>query len=111
MKVVSTETRSDPGRTFAAELTDMSASGCAIRADQALAIGHPVAISLRIVGTDLTLSGKVVRVWRSDEGEHAGMQLDPVPASTTNLINRYLVEQLRASSTPGSGCARRTPTA
>jgi PilZ domain len=111
VKVVSAETRSDPGRTFAAELTDMSASGCAIRAGQALAIGHPIAISLRIVGTDLTLSGKVVRVWRSDEGEHAGMQLDPVPASTTSLINRYLVEQLRATSTPGSGCARRTPTA
>ncbi len=107
--LISAGTRADPERTFTAELTDMSASGCAIRGDHQLRIGHPVAISLRIVGTDLTLSGKVVRVWRSDEGEHAGMQFDPVPARTTSLINRYLVEQLRESSTPGSGCVRRAP--
>ncbi len=107
VKVMSAGTRADPGRTFAAELTDMSASGCAVRSDVELPIGHPVAVSLRIVGTDLTLSGKVVRVWRSDEGEHAGIQFDPVPANTTALINRYLVEQLRETSTPGSGCARR----
>jgi hypothetical protein len=108
VKVLSAGTRSAPERTFTAELTDMSASGCAIRGDHELRIGHPVAISLRIVGTDLTLSGKVVRVWRSDEGEHAGMQFDPVPAPTTKLINRYLVEQLRETSTPGSPCGRRT---
>ena len=108
VRVLSAATRSVPERTFTAELTDMSASGCAVRGDHELRIGHPVAISLRVVGTNLTLSGKVVRVWRSDEGEHAGMQFDPLPAATTNLINRYLVEQLRETSTPGSTCGRRT---
>ncbi len=96
-------------RECPAELTDMSASGCALRSGTELTVGHAVAIALRIVGTDLTLSGKVVRAWRSDDAlsEHAGIQFDPVPPSTTSLINRYLVEQLRATSTPGTGCARR----
>jgi hypothetical protein len=91
-----------------AQLTDMSASGCALRAANELPVGQLVSIDLRIVGTDLTLTGKIVRAWRSDEawGEHAGIQFDPVPAATTNLINRYLMEQLRETSNPRTNCAR-----
>ena len=91
-----------------AQLTDMSASGCALRAANELPVGQLVSIDLRIVGTDLTLTGRIVRAWRSDEtwGEHAGIQFDPVPAETTNLINRYLMEQLRETSSPRTNCAR-----
>ena len=48
------------------------------------------------------------RAGRSDEaeGEHAGIQFDPLPATTTNLINRYLMEQLRETSNPRTNCAR-----
>jgi PilZ domain len=98
-------------RDLDAELTDMSASGCALRAASHLPVGDLVSVSLRIVGTDLTVTGKVVRAWRSDEtwGEHAGIQFDPLPAATTNLINRYLVEQLRETSNPRQNCGRRSP--
>lgn len=99
-----------PGaRWCPAELTDMSASGCAVRTATALPVGNAVSVAVRIVGNDMTLSGKIVRAWRSDEalGEHAGIQFDPLPAGTTAIINRYLVEQLRATSNPGAGCARR----
>src|SRR6478672_5429483 len=91
-----------------AQLTDMSASGCALRAANELPVGQLVSIDLRIVGTDLTLTGKIVRAWRSDEtwGEHAGIQFDPLPAVTTGLINRYLMEQLRETSNPRTNCAR-----
>ena len=53
----------------------------------------------------MTLAGKVVRTWRTDEarGEHAGIQFDPVPAPTTGLINRYLVAQLRETLEPPGG--------
>lgn len=92
-----------------AELTDMSASGCALRAAEALPVGQVVSVALRIVGTDLTLTGKIVRAWRSDEawGEHAGIQFDALSLTTTNLINRYLMEQLRESSNPRANCGRR----
>ncbi len=97
--------------TCAAQLTDMSASGCAIRAAIQLPVGRLISISVRIVGTDLTLTGKIVRAWRSDVewGEHTGIQFDALPASTTSLINRYLVEQLRETSNPRANCARRPP--
>jgi hypothetical protein len=97
------------GRRAAAELTDMSASGCAVRAETELPVGKAVSVSMRIVGTDMTLSGKIVRAWRSDEalGEHAGIQFDPLPAATTALINRYLVEQLRETSNPDAAAVRR----
>jgi hypothetical protein len=96
-------------RRAAAELTDMSASGCAVRAETELPVGKAVSVAMRIVGTDMTLSGKIVRAWRSDEalGEHAGIQFDPLPAATTALINRYLVEQLRETSNPDAAAVRR----
>lgn len=96
-------------RRLAAELTDMSASGCAVRAETELPVGKAVSVSVRIVGTEMTLSGKIVRTWRSDDtlGRHAGIQFDPLPAAATALINRYLVEQLRRTSNPDAGASRR----
>lgn len=37
----------------------------------------------RILGTDLTFSGKIVRAWRSDDtlGEHVGIQFEPLPSA------------------------------
>ncbi len=98
-------------RTCAAVLTDMSASGCAVRATTELPVGCIVSVAVRIVGTDLDLTGKVVRAWRGEDpvGEHAGIQFDPVPASVTAMINRYLIEQLRETSNPRSNCGRRDP--
>jgi hypothetical protein len=97
--------------TCAAELTDMSTSGCALRTASELPVGHSIAISLRIVGTDLTVAGKIVRAWRSDESvsEHAGIQFDTLPPSTTRLIKCYLVEQLRETSGPRTVGPRRQP--
>jgi PilZ domain len=96
-------------RHGSADLADMSASGCALRTGSPLSVGHSVTISLCVFGTDLALTGKVVRTWRTDEsrGEHAGIQFDPLAPATTSLINRYLVAQLRESSHPRPGCARR----
>jgi PilZ domain len=111
VQVAHTAPGADAPRRGEAELTDMSASGCALRSATELPVGYLVAISLRIVGTDLTLTGKVVRAWRAaeDQGEHAGIQFDPVPPSTTSLINRYLMEQLRETSNPRANCGRRLP--
>lgn len=97
--------------TCAAQLTDMSASGCAVRTVSELPVGHSIAVSLRIVGTDLTLPGKIVRAWRTDESpcEHAGIQFDPLPPRTTSLVKRYLVEQLRETSGPRPVGPRRQP--
>ncbi len=74
-------------------------------------MGCIVSVALRIVGTDLNLTGKVVRAWRADDpvGEHAGIQFDPVAASVTAMINRYLIEQLRETSNPRTNCGRRDP--
>jgi hypothetical protein len=96
-------------QTSVADLTDMSVSGCAIQAATAPPVGHAVALMVRIMGTDLKLTGKIVRAWRSDDalGRHAGIQFDPLPPSTTGLINRYLVEQLREASSPRPDCPRR----
>jgi len=93
------------------DLTDMSASGCALRAPVELPVGNAIAISMRIVGAELTLTGKIVRAWRTDEhpGAYAGVQFDPVPPRTTSMINRFLVEQLRETSSPLANCGRRSP--
>ena len=96
-------------RAARAELTDMSASGCALRTAAALCVGESVEITLSMFGNRLTLGGKIVRTWRTDEtrGEHAGVQFDRATPETAGLVNRYLVAQLRETSHPRPGCARR----
>jgi len=98
-----------PHRTLRAELTDMSASGCALRTAAALLVGESVEIALSMFGTRVTVTGRIVRTWRTDEtrAEHAGVQFDPVPPATARLVNRYLVAQLRETSHPRPDCARR----
>jgi hypothetical protein len=106
-----THTDTTGTRACGAELTDMSASGCAVQSTTALPVGRAAAVAVRILGTDLHLTGKIVRAWRSDDAlsEHAGIQFDPLAPSITGLINRYLVEQLRETSNPRPDCPRRPP--
>jgi hypothetical protein len=101
----------DGSHTCAARLTDMSASGCALRSERELPVGHSIAVSLRIPGTDLTLPGRIVRAWRTDESpcEHAGIQFDALAPRTTKLIMHYLIEQLREASDPRAVDLRRQP--
>jgi len=98
-------------QTCRGELTEMSATRCGLRCDALLPVGQPATVALRIAGTDMTLPGRIVRAWRTDEtlGAHAGIQFDPIPAATTAIINRYLVEQLRRSSDPRANSGRRPP--
>jgi hypothetical protein len=97
--------------TTRAEITEMSATRCGLRCDPLLPVGQPATVALRIAGAEMTLPGKIVRAWRTDDttGAHAGIQFDPIPAATTSIINRYLVEQLRLSSNPRANAGRRPP--
>jgi hypothetical protein len=89
-------------RRSEAQVTDMSASGCAISLADELPMGALVALDVRIGGTEVCLMGRIVRTWRNEEsrGEHAGIQFEPLDARTTSLLNRFLIEQLRATSSP-----------
>jgi hypothetical protein len=82
---------------LAADLIDLSSSGCALRSDLALRVGAPVRIGVTLGGADLELAGVVVRTWVEDgsSSPHAGVQFDTMPAPTVRVLNRFLVEQLR----------------
>ena len=80
---------------FATHVVDLSASGCAIRATTALVVGAPVALAFELAGVPLTFAGIVVRTWTTGSGPHAGVQFDPMPVATTQILNRFLVDQLR----------------
>ena len=80
---------------FATEVVDLSASGCAVRATTALPVGTPIAIDLELAGTPVRFAGMVVRTWTSGVEPNAGVQFDPMPIATTQLLNRFLVDQLR----------------
>jgi len=99
----------EAARTCRAELTDMSASGCALRTAAALFVGEGVQITLSLFGTRVLFTGRIVRTWRTDEarGDHAGIQFDTPPPETASLVNRYLIAQLRETSHPRPDCARR----
>jgi hypothetical protein len=111
VEVTYTAPGADGNRTAAARLTDLSASGCALRTVGELPVGHSVAVSLRIAGTDLTLPGRIVRAWRTEESpcEHAGIQFEALPPRTTRLVRHYLVEQLRRTSDPRALDLHRPP--
>lgn len=81
--------------TFATQLVDLSASGCAVRADEPLSVGTPLAIEFALGSSSMRFAGIVVRTWSADGVPHAGVQFDPMPAATTQTLNRFLVEQLR----------------
>jgi hypothetical protein len=84
---------------FETDVVDLSSSGCAIRASAAaLPVGTAMAIELELAGQAVRFAGIVVRTWMSGSEPHAGVQFDPMPAATTQLLNRFLVEQLRADA-------------
>jgi len=80
---------------FATEVVDLSASGCAVHATTALPVGTPIAIDLELAGTPVRFAGMVVRTWMNGVEPNAGVQFDPMPIVTTQLLNRFLVDQLR----------------
>jgi hypothetical protein len=92
---------SESGLTrFEADVVDLSSSGCALRSTRALPVGTPLTMELEIARTVVQFSGTVVRTWTAtaDVVPHAGVQFDPMPLATTQLLNRFLVEQLQANS-------------
>lgn len=78
------------------DVVDLSASGCAIRTAMSLAIGTPIAIELLIGAETVRFAGMVVRTWTAGTAAHVGIQFDPMPSPTIQLLNRFLVDQLRA---------------
>jgi hypothetical protein len=77
------------------DLVDLSASGCAIRTLMSLAIGTSLTIDFPIGDTPVRLAGTVVRTWTAVGTPHVGIQFDPMPSPTIQMLNRFLVEQLR----------------
>jgi hypothetical protein len=85
---------------FVADVVDLSSSGCALRAPTPVAVGTPMTIDLELARTPVHFAGMVVRTWTAsaDVMPHAGVQFDRMPVATTQLLNRFLVDQLQASS-------------
>jgi hypothetical protein len=77
------------------DLVDLSASGCAVRTEAGLVIGAPVTLDLPIAETQVRFAGIVVRMWSVRGEVHVGIQFDPMPSPTIQLLNRFLVDQLR----------------
>ena len=83
---------------FETDVVDLSASGCAIRADdRSCRSARPIALELELAGTPVKFAGIVVRTWVAGAEPHAGVQFDPMPSPTIQLLNRFLVDQLRNS--------------
>lgn len=76
------------------DVVDLSSSGCAIRASTTLSVGTPTVIDMELSGTAVRFAGVVVRTWMTDAGPNAGVQFDPMPTATTQMLNRFLVDQL-----------------
>jgi len=81
--------------TFSTHVVDLSTSGCAVLSESSLTVGTPLAIELVLGTTPMRFEGIVVRTWSAEGLPHAGVQFDPMPSATTQLLNRFLVEQLR----------------
>lgn len=82
--------------TYTTDVLDLSSSGCAISAEHSVPVGTPMTIDVDLAGNAVTFAGTVVRTWSSAGAPCAGIQFDPMPAATTQLLNRFLVDQLRA---------------
>jgi len=88
-----------PAQEFTADVIDISSSGCAVRGAMALPVGASVTVDVRLPGSNTALPGVVVRTWTGDAPcvPHAGIQFDPIPGPTAQLLNRFLVDQLRGA--------------
>lgn len=80
---------------FKTDVVDLSASGCAVHATTALPVGTPIALDIELAGNPVRFAGMVVRTWMSGTEPNAGVQFDPMPTATTQLLNRFLIDQLR----------------
>ena len=89
-----------PPASFDGQLVDLSSSGCAVRSETAIRVGTPLRISVPLASTPVELGGTVVRTWTANEPAlpHSGIQFDLLPAQTTQLLNRFLVDQLRVTA-------------
>jgi PilZ domain len=88
-----------PAQEFEADVIDISSSGCAVRGSMPLPVGASVTVGVRLPGSHTALPGVVVRTWTSDAAcvPYAGIQFDPIPGPTAQLLNRFLVDQLRCA--------------
>jgi hypothetical protein len=86
-------------------IVDLSCLGCALEVVDPVAPGLRVAISMTIAGNDLCLEGTVVRTWIAAESmrHRAGVQFATLPTATQQLINRWLVSELRRVASPARG--------
>ena len=84
---------------FETDVVDLSSSGCAIRATTRVAGGHAHGDRPRRWPVRrCEFAGLVVRTWMAARHAARGVQFDPMPAPTTQLLNRFLVDQLRGES-------------
>jgi len=82
---------------FNADVIDLSAAGCALRSATPLPVGAPVTVDTTLSQISTALPGVVVRTWTTATPPvpHAGIQFDPMPPPTAQLVSRFLVDQLR----------------
>jgi hypothetical protein len=83
-------------------IVDLSCLGCALEAADPVAPGLRVLISMTIAGKELSLAGTVVRTWVAADSmrQRAGVQFETLPTTTQQLINRFLVNELRRVASP-----------
>jgi len=88
-----------PPARLEVELIELSTSGCALHCSNSLRVGTPVRLCLPYRSTPIELDGIVVRTWIAGTPPlpHGGIQFDPMPAATTQLLNHFLIERFRAA--------------
>jgi PilZ domain len=83
-------------------VVDLSCLGCALEVVDSVAPGLRVLISMTIAGNELYLEGTVVRTWVAADSmqQRVGVQFETLPIATQQLINRFLVNELRRVASP-----------
>jgi hypothetical protein len=83
-------------------IVDLSCLGCALDVADAISPGLRIAVSITIAGNELCIEGTVVRTWIAAESMRlrAGVQFETLPPATQQLINRWLVSELRRVASP-----------
>jgi hypothetical protein len=76
--------------------------GCAFDVDDSISPGLRITVSMTIAGNELNIEGTVVRTWVAAESMRlrAGVQFEALPPATQQLINRWLVSELRRVASP-----------
>ena len=68
-------------------VTDLCVGGCYVDTRTVFVLGSHVTVQVMLAGTSLSLPGRVVH---SHPGRGFGMQFDPVPNSTHQLLEDFL---------------------